>query len=216
MPAMTAVPPSRTIRRVCAVRVDSGVPAPPSTARPTAGSFFWTLMSMMTVPDSVICGVTARRSVASTYATVVVKLMRVWNGIWKPLWISAGTLSCVCTRGAETMRVRPSLSVALSWKSRLNVPRTLAMWNVSTGLPGANSNGPPTRVARGVADVVEVFVLAAGAHALLRRHCALIRTLFEAGEDVLELHHAGVGEHQGRVVARHQRRRRHDLMAGLQ
>ena len=66
---------------------------------------------------------------------------------------------------------------------------------------------------RGVADIVEVVVLAAGAHAFLRGGGALIGPLLDAGEDVLELHHAGIGEHQGRVVARHQRRRRHDLVA---
>ena len=68
---------------------------------------------------------------------------------------------------------------------------------------------------RGVADIVEVVVLAAGAHALLRGGGALIRPLLDAGKDVLELHHAGIGEHQGRVVARHKRRRRHDFMAVL-
>ena len=68
-------------------------------------------------------------------------------------------------------------------------------------------------MARGVADIVEVVVLAAGAHAFLRGGGALIGPLLDAGEDVLELHHAGIGEHQGRVVARHQRRRRHDLVA---
>ena len=68
-------------------------------------------------------------------------------------------------------------------------------------------------VARGVADVVEVVVLAAGAHAFLRRRGAMIRPALDAGEDVLELHHAGVGEHQRRIVARHERGRRHDLMA---
>ena len=66
---------------------------------------------------------------------------------------------------------------------------------------------------RGVADIVEVVVLAAGAHAFLRGGGALIGPLLDAGEDVLELHHAGIGEHQRRVVARHQRRRRHDLVA---
>ena len=70
-------------------------------------------------------------------------------------------------------------------------------------------------MARGVADIVEVVVLAAGAHAFLRGGGALIGPLLDAGEDVLELHHAGIGEHQGRVVARHQRRRRHDLVAVL-
>ena len=67
-------------------------------------------------------------------------------------------------------------------------------------------------VARGVADIVEVVVLAAGAHAFLRGHGAAVGPLFEAGEDVLELHHAGIGEHQRRVVARHERARRHDLV----
>ena len=70
-------------------------------------------------------------------------------------------------------------------------------------------------VAGGVADIVEVVVLAAGAHAFLRADRALVGALLEAGEDVLELHHAGVGEHQGRIVARHERRRRHDLVPGL-
>ena len=64
-------------------------------------------------------------------------------------------------------------------------------------------------VARRIADIVEIVVLAAGAHAFLRRHRAQIGPLLQAGEDVLELHHAGIGEHQGRVVARHERRRRH-------
>jgi hypothetical protein len=66
---------------------------------------------------------------------------------------------------------------------------------------------------RGVADIVEIVVLAAGAHAFLRGDGALIGTLLDPGKDVLELHHAGIGEHQRRVVARHQRRRRHDGVA---
>ncbi|MGY4377627.1 hypothetical protein ACVWZ3_005266 [Bradyrhizobium sp. i1.3.6] len=70
-------------------------------------------------------------------------------------------------------------------------------------------------MARGVADIVEVVVLAAGAHAFLRRGGALIGPLLDAGEDVLELHHAGIGEHQRGIVARHQWRGRHDLVAVL-
>ncbi len=66
---------------------------------------------------------------------------------------------------------------------------------------------------RGVADVVEIVVLAARAHALLRGGGAGVAALLLAGENVLELHHAGAGEHQRRIVARHERRRRHDLMA---
>jgi hypothetical protein len=67
-------------------------------------------------------------------------------------------------------------------------------------------------VPRGIADVFEVVVLAAGAHAFLRGGGTLIRPLLDAGEHVLELDHAGVGEQQGRVVARHQGARRHDLV----
>ena len=67
-------------------------------------------------------------------------------------------------------------------------------------------------VARGIADIVEVVVLAAGAYAFLRGRRARIGALFEAGEDVLELHHAGIGEHQRRIVARHERRRGHDFV----
>ncbi len=70
-------------------------------------------------------------------------------------------------------------------------------------------------VARGVADIVEVVVLAAGAHALLRDCRAHVGARLLAGEHVLELHHAGVGEHQRRVVARHERGRRHHLVAVL-
>ena len=54
------------------------------------------------------------------------------------------------------------------------------------------------------------FVLAAGADAFLRGGGAGVRALFLAGEDVLELDHAGIGEHQGGVVARHQRAGFHD------
>jgi hypothetical protein len=61
-------------------------------------------------------------------------------------------------------------------------------------------------VARGVADVVEVVVLAAGADALLRRGGTGVRALVEAQEHVLELVHPGVGEQQRRIVARHHRR----------
>jgi hypothetical protein len=65
---------------------------------------------------------------------------------------------------------------------------------------------------RGVADIVEVVVLAAGADAFLRRRGALVGAAFLPGEDILELHHARVGEHQRRVVAGHQRRALHHLV----
>jgi len=67
-------------------------------------------------------------------------------------------------------------------------------------------------VARGIADIVEIVVLAAGADALLAGSGGRIGSRLEAGEDVLERHHPGIDEHQGRIVMRHQRRRRHDLV----
>ncbi len=59
---------------------------------------------------------------------------------------------------------------------------------------------------RGVADIVQVVVLAAGAHAFLRRRGARVGPLLLPGEHVLELHHPRVGEHQRGIVAWHQRR----------
>ena len=67
-------------------------------------------------------------------------------------------------------------------------------------------------VPRRIADIIEIVVLAAGAHALLAGHGRRVRARFEAGEHVLERHHAGVHEHQRRIVLRHQRRRRHAHM----
>ena len=68
-------------------------------------------------------------------------------------------------------------------------------------------------VARGIAHIVKVIVLAAGAHAFLRRGRALVIAVLDAREQVLELHHARVGEHQCRIVARHKRARGDDLMS---
>ena len=58
-----------------------------------------------------------------------------------------------------------------------------------------------------IADVVEIVMLAARADALLARRGGRIRPRFEPGEYVLERHHAGVDEHQRRIVVRHQRGR---------
>ena len=70
-------------------------------------------------------------------------------------------------------------------------------------------------MARGVADVVEVVVLAAGADAFLGRHGTAVGALLDTGKDILELHHAGIGEHQSRVVAGYEGARRHDLVTVL-
>ncbi len=68
-------------------------------------------------------------------------------------------------------------------------------------------------MARRVADVLQVVVLAAGAHAALRRRRALVAALVDAQEHVLELDHAGIDEQQRRIVARHERRTRHERVA---
>ena len=64
------------------------------------------------------------------------------------------------------------------------------------------------------ADVVEVVVLAADAHALLRRRGPRVVPLLLAEEDVLELVHPGIGEQQGGVVARHERGAGHRTVTG--
>ena len=65
----------------------------------------------------------------------------------------------------------------------------------------------------GIADIIKVIMLAPGADGFLCRCGAGIGALFLAGEDILELHHAGIGEHQRRIIARHQRAAFHHLMA---
>ena len=67
-------------------------------------------------------------------------------------------------------------------------------------------------VPRGIADVVQVVVLAPGPHALLRGGRARRGAGFQAGEHVLERHHPGVGEHQRRVVIGNQRRGLHHFV----
>ena len=67
-------------------------------------------------------------------------------------------------------------------------------------------------VPRGIADIVEIVVLAPGAHAFLRGGGARRGPRFQPGKDVLERDHARVRKHQSRVVIRHQRRRRHHIV----
>jgi hypothetical protein len=55
-----------------------------------------------------------------------------------------------------------------------------------------------------VAHVLEVVVLAAGAHATLAGGRAHVVAFVLAEEAVLELHHAGIGEQQRRVIARNE------------
>ena len=59
-------------------------------------------------------------------------------------------------------------------------------------------------VAGGVSDVFQVVVFAPGAYAALGGHGARAGALLKAEEYFLELHHAGVGEQQRRIIGRHQ------------
>ena len=55
------------------------------------------------------------------------------------------------------------------------------------------------------ADILQVVVLAPGAHTLLRGCGPRVVALFGAQEDVLELVHSRVGKEQGRVIGGEQR-----------
>jgi hypothetical protein len=61
-------------------------------------------------------------------------------------------------------------------------------------------------MARGAADVLEVVVLAAGAHAFLRGRGARVIARLAAEERVFELIHPGVREKQRGIAGRHERR----------
>ena len=64
-------------------------------------------------------------------------------------------------------------------------------------------------------DVLEIIVLSACPHALLRRRSPRVIALFQAEEDVLELVHPSIGEQQRGVVVRDERRRMHLAMSLL-
>src|SRR6266550_318212 len=68
---------------------------------------------------------------------------------------------------------------------------------------------------QGRADVVEVVVLPADAHHLLRGGRARVLSPFPSEEEVLELVHAGIREEQGRIVGGDQGRAGDDAMAVL-
>ncbi len=70
-------------------------------------------------------------------------------------------------------------------------------------------------VTRRIADIVQIVVLPAGANAFLRGRGAIIGAMFKTGEDILELHHARIGEHERRIVTRNERARWNDLMPVL-
>src|SRR5947209_13894207 len=65
----------------------------------------------------------------------------------------------------------------------------------------------------GVADIIQVVVLAAGAHAFLRSGRARVIACLEAQEHVLELVHAGIREQQGGVVGGNQGPAAHHAVA---
>src|SRR5208282_1527007 len=57
------------------------------------------------------------------------------------------------------------------------------------------------------AHILQVIVLPASAHALLRGRCPLVIPLLRSQKEVLELIHPGVGKQERGIVRWHQRRR---------
>ena len=70
-------------------------------------------------------------------------------------------------------------------------------------------------MAIGEADVLEIVVLSAGAHAFLHGNRALVIALLESKEHVFELVHARIGKEQSRVANGHKRRAAHNAMSVL-
>ena len=60
-------------------------------------------------------------------------------------------------------------------------------------------------VPRSVAHIVQIIMLATGAHAFLAGGGPTVIARLDPGEKVLELHHPRVGEHQRRIIAWHKR-----------
>src|SRR5690606_4003788 len=85
-------------------------------------------------------------------------------------------------------------------------------------LPGVEDGVPPAVAAKaeiaehlkkgvmagGITDVLEVVVLAPGAHTALGRRGAGVVPVFVAEKGLLELYHPRIGEQQGGIIARHQ------------
>ncbi len=117
-------------------------------------------------------------------------------------------LVLVIDRHQQPRRIEPELA-------RDQVPRQLDRQRLEIVAEREIAEHLEERVMpRRVSDIVEVVVLAARPHHLLRRRRPRIWTALLAGEHVLELHHSGIGEQQRRIVARHQRRARHHCVAG--
>ena len=70
-------------------------------------------------------------------------------------------------------------------------------------------------VTGGVADVFQVVVLAAGAHTALGGGGTGVSPGLGSQEQFLELHHAGIGEQQCRIITGNQRAAVHDLVTAF-
>ena len=67
-------------------------------------------------------------------------------------------------------------------------------------------------VAGRIADIVQIIVLAAGADTFLTGGGAGVVPDFSPGEDIFKLHHARIGEQQGRIIVGHERAGGHDAV----
>ena len=70
-------------------------------------------------------------------------------------------------------------------------------------------------MSRRIADILQIVMLSPGAHTFLRRHRPVIIAMLCPGENVLELNHPGIGEHQRRIITRYQRTGRDNLVTVL-
>ena len=68
-------------------------------------------------------------------------------------------------------------------------------------------------VTGGIADIVEIVMLASGPNAFLTRRGCRVGTFFGPGEDILERHHPRVDEHQRRIIIGNERRGGHNLVS---
>ena len=64
----------------------------------------------------------------------------------------------------------------------------------------------------GEPHILQIVMLAAGAHAFLRSRGAGVVALLQSQKNVFELVHARIGEQQCGIIRRHQRRRMHLLV----
>ena len=70
-------------------------------------------------------------------------------------------------------------------------------------------------MSRGITDIFQIVMFAAGPNTTLSRSRTSIRTLVCPEKNILELYHSRVCEQQRRIITRNQRAARHNLVPGI-